>query len=443
MHDASMSKSAMKRGLAALLLAAALGVFPPSNARSADVLAGARETIRVRCTADADVTDALKGALTTAKARRGTVVLAADANGANCDLRESIYVHEGMNLIGEDSPVIKLAKSGTAFYGDDRSSNFLISQIAIDGSSAARSSAIRFSGSRDGRIEGVRLINPADGIALLEGTTGVLVKDFTCVGSRSHGITIKSSFGNRVEGAKLEDQAGFGVILSGHSYDNHLTRLQTTKSRLELVGMTYQTHDNTLTDSSAKGTGDNCYSITGSNNVLRNLNGEGCAGNGIAFYGSSNTLEGGTFKNNNQRFSVRSAWNGGIAFLQGFGGVAQHNKVSGVVVDDDQPARTQQVGVLVQKGGYRDWRPGTAVAAGTYAISGLDLYVARSSGVTGTERPTGSGTHFDGAVQWEHANSFSGTVQPDFNSAINVVVHRSAKEAREDRSQARSNIGTR
>ena len=427
----------------ALLLAVAIGMALPFDARSADALAGSKEAVRVRCTPNMDVTDALKTALTAASTSRAKVILSAGTSGASCDLRESIYIPKGMTLTGENSPVIKLGRLGTAFYGDSHSTNFLIGQIAIDGSDASSSSAIRLSGSRDGRIEGVRLINPADGIALLEGTTGVLIKDFASIGSRFHGITIKSSFGNTVDGAKLENQAGFGVILSGESYDNHLTRLQTTKSRLELVGMTYRAHDNTLTDSSAKSTGDNCYSITGYRNVLRNLTGEDCAGNGIAFYGSSNTLEGGTFKNNNQQFSVRSAWNGGVAFLQGFGGVAQHNKVSGVVVDDDQPARTQQVGVLVQKGGYREWRPGTAVTAGTYAISGLELYIARSSGVTGTEKPTGSGSFFDGAVRWDHANSFAGTIQPDFNSAINVTVRRSAKEAREDRSQAHSNVGTR
>ena len=427
----------------AVLLAAVLGALLPLDARSADMLSNSGEAARVRCSANSDVTDALKAALTAAKTSRGKVVLSAESNGASCDLREEIYILPGMNLTGENSPVIKLNRSGTAFHGDSRSSNFLIGQLAIDGSNAARSSAIRLSGSRDGRIEGVRLINPADGIALLDGTTGVVIKDFASVGSRAHGITIKSSFGNKVVGAKLENQAGFGVILSGESYDNHLTRLQTTKSRLELVGMTYQTHDNTLTDSSAKDTGDNCYSITGHNNFLRNLTGESCAGNGIAFYGSFNTLEGGTFRNNNQQFSVRSAWNGGVAFLQGFGGVAQHNKVSGVVVDDDQPARTQQVGVLVQKGGYHEWRPGVTVNAGTYVISGMELYVARNSGVTGAERPAGPGTAFDGAVRWDHANSFAGTVQPDFNSAINVTVRRAAKEAREDRSQARSNVGTR
>ena len=433
----------MKRSLALLLLGIAFGLLLPLGARSADVLAEQKQATRVRCRMNTDVTDALKAALAAAQTSRGKVVLSADPGGASCDLRESVYISTGMSLTGENSPVLKLGRLGTAFYGDSRSSNFLISQIAIDGSNASSSSAIRLAGSHDGRIEGVRLINPADGIALLEGTTGVLIKDLTSVGSRSHGVTIKSSFGNTVDGAKLEDQAGFGVILTGESHHNHLAHLQTTRSKLELVGMTYQSHDNTLTDSSAKGTGDNCYSITGSNNVLRNLTGEGCAGNGIAFYGSSNTLEGGTFRNNNQQFSMRSAWNGGVAFLQGFGGVAQHNKVSGVTVDDDQPARTQQVGVLVQKGEYHEWRPGVMVNAGTYAISGLELYVARSSGVTGTVKPTGSGTQSDGAVRWEHVNRFDGTIQPDFNSAVNVAVRRSAKEAREDRSQARSNVGTR
>lgn len=432
----------MRRGPAALLASIVLGVLSPASARPADGLAAPGKVVRVRCGASMDVTAALKAALTDAGGSQGAVVLAADGSGASCDLAESIHIGPGMSLTGEDAPVLKLTRLGTAFYGDSRSSGFLISQIAIDGSSAPRSSAIRLSGSRDGRIEGVRLINPADGIALLDGTTGILIKDLKSAGSRSHGITIKSSSGNTVDGADLEGQAGFGVILSGNSHDNHLTRLRTTKSRLELVGMTYQTHDNTLTDSSASGTGDNCYSITGYRNTLRNLTGESCAGNGIAFYGSFNTLEGGTFRNNNQRFFVRKAWNGGVAFVQGFGGVAQHNKVSGIVLDDDQPARTQQVGVLVGKVGYREWRPGAVVSAGTYAASGLELYVARSSGTTGTMRPTGSGTTFDGAVHWEYANTFDGTIQPDFNSAINVVVRHAAKQAREDRSEARRNIGT-
>lgn len=433
----------MDRSSVALLAPALLSLLSPVGAWSADLPIEPGGAVSVRCDAGVDVTDALQAALAAARSSGRRVVLSADTGGASCDLRERIYVFAGMRLTGENSPVLRLIKSGTAFHGDGHSSDFLIGQIAIDGSDAPRSSAIRLVGSRDGRIEGVRLINPADGIALLEGTTGILIREFASIGSRSHGITIRSSFGNTVDGAELEDQAGFGVILSGESHGNQLTRLRTTKSRLELVGMTYQTYGNTLTDSSAKGTGDNCYSITGSNNTLRNLTGEACAGNGIAFYGSFNVLEGGVFKNNNQRFSVRSAWNGGVAFLQGFGGVAQHNRVSGVVLDDDQASRTQQVGVLVQKAEYREWRPGVVVASGQYAASGLELYVARSSGVTGTEKPAGSGPHFDGAVRWDHANTFRGTIQPDFNSATDIIVRRFAKAAREDRSEARSNVGIR
>lgn len=433
----------MKRGAVVLLVLVILGMLSPLSAQSADMPVEPGEAVLVRCTANTDVTDILRAALTAARSSRQRIVLSAESSGATCGLRERIYIFAGMELTGENSPVIKLTRSGTAFYGDSHSSDFLIGQIAIEGGGAPSSSAIRLLGSRNGRIEGVRLINPAGGIALLEGTTGVLIRDLASTGSRSHGITIKSSFRNTVDGAELEDQAGFGIILSGDSYGNHLTRLRTTRSRLELVGMTYQTHDNTLTDSSAKGTGDNCYSITGSNNMLRNLTGEACAGNGIALYGSFNVLEGGAFKNNNQQFFVRDAWNGGVAFLQGFGGVAQHNKVSGVVLDDDQPARTQQIGVLVQRAEYREWRPGAMVTAGKYAISGMELYVARSSGVTGTEKPAGSGSHFDGAVRWEHANTFLGTIQPDFNSATDIVVRGFAKAAREDRSEARDNIGTR
>ena len=146
LHDSSMSAwIAAKRGPAVLLPVVALAVLLPFSARSADAPAGAQEAARVRCAANADVTDALKGALAAAKARRGKVVLAADPSGASCGLRESIYISEGMSLIGENSPVVKLGRSGTAFYGDDRSSHFLISRIAIDGSSATSSSAIRLS----------------------------------------------------------------------------------------------------------------------------------------------------------------------------------------------------------------------------------------------------------------------------------------------------------
>ena len=432
-----------ERCWATLLTFILLGAALPSDAWSAEIPVEPGKTLLVRCDAGADVTDSLKAALASAEASRMRVVLVAGTSGAACSLRERLYIFAGLILTGENSPVIKLARSGTAFYGDSRSSGFLIGQIAINGSDAPRSSAIRLVGSRDGRIEDVRLINPADGLALLEGTTGVLIRNFASVGSRAHGITIKSSFGNTIDGAELEAQTGFGVILSGESYGNHLTRLRTTKSGLELVGMTYQTHHNTLTNSSAKGTGDNCYSITGHNNTLRDLTGEGCAGNGVAFYGSFNMLEGGAFKNNNQQFFRRSAWNGGVALLQGFGGVAQHNKLSGVVLDDDQPAPTQQVGVLVQRAEYREWQPGARITAGMYAVSGMELYVARSSGVTGTDKPTGTGSHFDGMIRWDHANTFLGTIQPDFNSATNVVVRRFAKADREDRSEARNNIGTR
>ncbi len=415
-----------------LLLALASLLAPALLAATAQPVATAAV---VRCQPGTDVTAALAAA---AGGPGRHVVLSAEPRDATCMLSRPVAIRPGLNLAGENAPTLKLTASATAFSGDARSSGFRIARLTVDGSGVAGGPAIRLAGSHDGRIEGVRLLRPANGVVLLDGANGIVIKDLTVLGSRAHGVTMKASFGNTVDGATLEGQAGFGVILTDGSHGNHLTRLRTDHGGLELVGMTYQTHGNTLTDSVARHTGDNCYSITGSGNTLRDLTGENCAGNGIAFYGSGNTLDGGLFRNNNQQFQKRNAWHGGVAFLQGFGGVAQHNTVTGVTLDDDQDGRTQQVGVLVQRAGYQAWRPGLRVKAGQYAVSGLDLYVARDAGVTGPAPPRGPGPQFDGAIHWDHANRFQGTVQPDFNSA-SVTVGRAAKAAYEDRSEARDN----
>jgi len=401
------------------------------------------EHVVVSCRTATDVTADMKSAFEVAQSSGRRVVLEAEREGASCILSEGLFIFSGLRLAGQGRPVLKLFRTGNAFYGNKLSINFTIEGMTIDATDAPRAGIISLRGSAVGQIENVRLINPGDGIKLLDGTHNISIRNLVSSGSRLHGVTIKDSYGNTVDGAQLDGQAGFGVILEGASYNNHLDRLSTRRSGLELVGMTYQTHNNTLSNSIASYTGDNCYSITGDHNRLTNLSGENCDGNGVAFYGSFNTLEGGQFKNNNQRFYARSAWNGGVAFLQGFGGVAQHNSVRDVVLDDDQPQPTQQVGVLTNRPEYKPWRQGIAVKSGTYMYSGLSLYVSRSSGVTGTHPLIGSGTVSDGAVEWQYVNSFLGTIQPDYNSADQVEVRRAAKSLREDRSQAQNNRGTR
>ena len=384
----------------------------------------------------------MTAALTAAAIPGAHIILHADLKGAACILNGSISIAPGMTLTGEGSPTLKLTGAGSAFAGNRTSTGFAIAHLTIDGSGASGSSAIRLDGSHDGSVDAVTLLNPANGLVLVNSAYGIVVKNLTVTGSRAHGITIKDSHGNSVDGARLDGQPGFGIILSGNSHSNRLTRIQTTRSGLELVGMTAGTHENILTDSIAQRTGDNCYSITGSRNTLQNLSGVDCAGNGIAFYGSYNTLHGGVFKNNNQQFYRRDSWNGGVAFIQGFGGVAQHNTVSGVILDDDQERRTQQIGVLVQRAGYPEWRPGMQVKAGAYVAAGLRLYRAREAGTTGGREPAGTAPIFDNGVHWDYARDFDKTTQPDFNHAA-VSVGRSAKTPREDRSAARENIGTR
>ncbi|GAA0602767.1 hypothetical protein GCM10009416_45710 [Craurococcus roseus] len=406
-------------------------------------LAGCQATAAptvVLCGAGQDVTEALRAAL---RPEGPEVILRAVPNGATCSLSRSLMIPRGLNLAGQGHPVLRLSETGNAFRGDQRSRNFSISGIAIDGSDAPKASAIALRGSSDGRLARLRLIRPGDGIVLAEGSHDIAICDLEVVESRQHGVTIRDSRGNAVNGARLDGQRGFGVVLVGTSHDNRLDRLSTRRSGLELVGMTVGTHNNTLENSSANNTGDNCYSITGSNNRLRNLTGDRCAGSGITLYGSRNTLEGGRFTNNAQRHDVRPAWAGGVSFIQGFGGVAQGNTVRDVTVDDDQPRPTQQVGVLTTAAGYQAWRPGVAVRTGHYTHSGLSLYVSRSSGVTGTRPPFGPGRVSDGAVVWELVNSFEGTLQPDGNTVENVQIGRAARAPREDHSASQHNIGTR
>ncbi|TGN50057.1 hypothetical protein E4L95_17800 [Paracoccus liaowanqingii] len=397
----------------------------------------------VACEAGSDVTASLKSAFETAKKTPRLIVLDAAQDGISCPLGEGLAIPPGLRLEGRGRPTLKMLRTGTAFVGDGQTANFSITGLSIDGSDASKTSAIALRGSSFGLLENISLISPGNGIALTGWAHEIAIRDLAVTGSRLHGVLIQDSHSNSVEGATLNGQVGFGVIITGVSYKNRLTRLSTNASGLELVGMTYQAHDNTLSDSTASNTGDNCYSITGYNNHLSNLAGDHCAGNGVGIYGSHNTLVGGVFRNNNQRHDVRSGWNGGVAFLQGFGGVAQYNSVRDVTVDDDQAQPTQQVGVLVHRPEYKPWQPGLEVKSGAYMYSGLSLYVALSDGLTGSQPPVGAGTVSDGSVSWRFVNAFSGSIRPDYNSADRIQMGRSAKASREDRSGAANNVGTR
>lgn len=390
-----------------------------------------------------DVTDALRTAIAVMVTQGQPVTLRAETQGTICTLSGGLLIPAGMKLVGVGQPVIKLMRSGRAFTGDAQSSDFLISSLTLDGTDAPSTSIIELSATPSGRIDTVTLVSPGQGVRLLRGTHDVTITNLSVINSRQHGISIEDSYNNVVDGAQLNGQVGFGIIVSGISHNNRLTKLSTTGSGLELVGMTWRTHHNVLTDSNASHTGDNCYSITGSHNRLANLSGDHCAGNGITFYGSDNTLDGGFFISNSQKYMVRKAWAAGVAFSQGFGGGAQRNIVRNVVVDDDQVLPTQQVGVMTYGGLYKIWAPHVTIRAGEERLVGLHLYRARTAGVTGTTAPTGDTKPVDGMPGWEQINTFEGSALPDGNRVENIDIRRFARAAREEQSPAQHNIGTR
>ncbi|MCO6418972.1 right-handed parallel beta-helix repeat-containing protein [Siccirubricoccus sp. KC 17139] len=401
---------------------------------------GATADMVIRC--EGDVTEALQAAVGAGTAQSRPIILEAPTEGARCGLRRGLTIPPGMQFLGRNQPVLALTASGRAFTGNAQSGGFRIADLTVDASAASDDRMIYLRGTPSGRIENMRLIRPGGGIILTGGTHDVAIARLTVIESRHHAVAITDSYNNSIDDADLEGQRGFGVVLDGTSHHNRLNGLRTSHSGLELVGMTSQTSYNVLTNSTASRTGDNCFSITGSHNRLANLSGSYCVGAGITFYGSYNTLENGRFVGNGQQHWVRPAWSAGVLFAQGFGGVAQHNTVRNVVVDDDQPQPTQQVGVMAL-GAYEPWAPRHEIRANFYRYVGLRLYRATSAGITGPTPPSGDGPVSDGGVTWVFVNSFDRTTLPDNNRAEHVEVLRAGRAPREDRSGAPNNQGTR
>jgi hypothetical protein len=379
-----------------------------------------------------DITSNLGSAIAKTAPVGDAITLRGMQAGTNCVLTRSLKILSGMRLIGVNRPVIKLTITGQAFLGDTRSTSFLIRGLTLDASKASRIAIIALRGTPSGRFEDLRLINPGDGIALSEGTHDVAVTNLVETGSGGNGVAFINSYNNVVDGADLEGQAKFGVVIGGDSHGNRLNHLRTTHSGLELVGITAGSRNNTLSNSVAARTGDNCYSITGNYNKIFNIEGDHCAGNGITFYGSYNTLVGGVFTDNNQRFRLRKAWSAAVQFSQGFGGVAQNNFVRRIWIDDDQTPPSQQVGIMTFGFIYRQWVPRVRIAVGEYRRAGLFLYRASKAGVTGLSAPKGQGFVSDGGVTWQYVNVYSNSTGPDNNQTQDIDIHRTARAPRED-----------
>ncbi|SEQ53497.1 right-handed parallel beta-helix repeat-containing protein [Sphingobium sp. YR768] len=206
----------------------------------------------------------------------------------------------------------------------------------------------------------------------------------------------------------FQNNAAFGVSINGGSHDVLARGNWTTSNGLELLGATYSTHHITWTGNRASGTGDNCFSMSGSNSVVQNNEAIGCAFSGIGVFGSNNLITRNTTKNNGQclvptykYYKPRcGATASGINVMGGYGGAGQNNTVINNVTDDNQARMTQNYGVRA-RWGYQAWKPAARYKPKSYIYSNGAIYLSTDGGESGTVQPKHSqGDGSDGGVMW-------------------------------------------
>lgn len=252
-----------------------------------------------------------------------------------------------------------------------------------------------------------KLVNPT-GSFVIQNSYRVHVLSVDVQNSLYHGVYFQNVYESEVLNGYFQNEADFGIILTGVSYKNLIQGNRTTHNAIELIGITKDGYQNRVIGNHAEGTGDNCISITGHENLVLGNEAIGCAGNGINLYGDRNVAIGNYAKNNAQGHAGNASWRAGIAVAQGFGGMGQYNVVSGNVTDDDQGSPTQAYGIWIAPAAYTAWGSGQSVSNGGYYTNALKLYQAGSSGTTGATAPTcTSGTCSDGNITWTFIAAFA------------------------------------
>ena len=330
--------------------------------------------------------------------------------------------------------------------------------------------AVSGTNSHDVTIERLKVVNPTGSILFQGGSYNLHILSPDVQNGLYHGVSLTDVFDSEVLNGNFQNLADFGIILTGTTHNVLVEGNHTARNGIELVGLTKGTYQNRIIGNHAAGTGDNCFSISGHETIAMGNEGVGCAGNGIEVYGDRNTVVGNYLKNNAQGYqpwvtglfynagarvqsggnlyaavaagtsgataptgtgtasdgsvswiyqssAANPSWLAGIVIQGAFGGMGQHNIVTGNTTDDDQAIKTQKFGVYVAPGTYGAWNASTSYAAGAYAFSGLNLYQAGSAGTSGTVAPScATGSCSDGAITWTYLSSFDTDTLNDFNT---------------------------
>jgi len=208
---------------------------------------------------------------------------------------------------------------------------------------------------------------------------------------------------NEIVRNRFTDCTNFGMWVNSGANNLNIERNRTESNGLELIGITRQCYDITVTRNHAAGTGDNGISITGYRcTAVANV----CELNdnhGMGIYGERNTAIGNICRNNGQRnLTTPGGAFAGITCTPAFGGLGRKNILRNNICDDDQSVPTQHYGVKLEVNAHVLWATGQTIGeANRLRYFGLNIYFAQNLGVTGATAPTHtSGTASDGTITW-------------------------------------------
>lgn len=343
----------------------------------------------------ADDTTALRNALASG--------LPIEAPEAVYKITGTISLPAGADLAGRGRPTFKFVGPMSGGLFATAGDGVMVRDIIIDGDKTSKGFGTVWGlglGHAGAVVENVRVRECKTRGMYITGN-GNRIHGGSVTGTSGPATQVIGGWGNILSDIDLSGNAGFGCHLDGGAHDNKLNGLQCFGNGLELLGATYSTYRNRISDCHAEATGDNGFSLTGFENTLMGCVALRCKHSGIYLYGSRNTVSNNMSKDNGQRFLIDGSKWAGMMVVPGWGGLGSDNVVTGNEFIDTQSIATQAYGIRVGRHAYTLWAASRSTNAGAYVASGANVYKATTAGTTGATPPTHtSGTASDGGVSW-------------------------------------------
>lgn len=340
----------------------------------------------------------------------------------------SFYRVTGATLTIPDGVYVLIQGNATIKQDDDQTTNIFtfngtdnagIIGGTIDGNYSATNATacIFFTGTNTNiLLQDIRVINSKGFGIYVDGTTNSTFRNLYVATAQNSGLELAGTgtHDNKILNYTAHDNVGMGIRLGTGAYGNIFDNISCQQNDLELIGLTYDCHDNTISNVIAVGTGDNGISISGYNNTLSNILCHNNNNSGVAVYGNNNTFSSVVTYNNNQSASGFF----GFVISAGYGGEAKNNEVNGLISYDNQGSPTQLYGFGLGANNYTLWATGVAKSVRSFVYYGNNAYISTNSGTTGATPPTHTtGTVSDGTVTW----TFLFTTSTSFHATGNVI----------------------